>query len=267
MSGLPSAAQGSRAQAAGKEPAACGNPHGNNSNRLDASHAEQLLASLGFLLVPGPPFDRGPAYLLVALRQSPTLSHYDPERIALWTPAKSGAAKVVLDWPLECSSSRYSWGTIDIIDRLGVPNRFASFGGVVSIARDRDLHALLLRSEAPILAAGGHSDRADPVGTSVAAFFGVLRASAGNDTRVNDLVRAASPDMLYATYLARTLAAHEGRNANDLTGTRLLSLLRQERGRLQLEATTDQRDGENLAALIAAIPSVAPKEMDHGRAS
>jgi hypothetical protein len=231
---------------------------------LGPTEAQQLLVSLGFLLVPGPPLCRGQAYLLVALRRAPTLSHFDPQQIALWTATDEGTKKLVLEWPLPIWSGRYSWGTIEITDRLGAINSFVSFGGDVSMARDRDLHDVLLRSTAPILSAAAHSDLADPIGTSVAAFFGVLRASAGDDKHVAEIVRAASPDMLYATYLARSL--HEARNANDLVGPRLLSLLRQERGRLQREATTDQRDGENLAALIAALPTIAPKEVHHGRA-
>ena len=41
--------------------------------------AAQRLADWGFLAEPDLPDRPGPAYLLVALRDRPTLRHYDPE--------------------------------------------------------------------------------------------------------------------------------------------------------------------------------------------
>lgn len=266
MPRLPSAVPGNRSQAAGNKPAACPHRGGLEASSVSASDAGQLLTSVGFLLVPGPPFDRGPAYLMVALRTSPTLSHFDPERIELWTPERRNASQVVLEWPLRTSSARYSWGTIAVIDRLGAVNRFASFGGLLSTVRDRDIDAALFRSDAPILAAGGHSGPADPLGTSAAAFFGILRASAGNDQGLGEMIHAASPNTLYAAFLARSLAVHEARHGQDTMRSRLLSLLRQERCRLGRDAIDDQRRGESLAALISASPAPPTKEAENGRA-
>ena len=42
------------------------------------------LADLGFLASPDLPDRPGPAYLLVAVRDAPTLRHFDPETIEYW---------------------------------------------------------------------------------------------------------------------------------------------------------------------------------------
>src|SRR3954453_18929160 len=79
---------------------------GGGDRVLDSTSATELLASLGFLLVPGPPTDRGPAYLLVGVRRQPTLRHFDPQRIELWA---EGPAHVTLEWPVDQLTCRYSW--------------------------------------------------------------------------------------------------------------------------------------------------------------
>jgi hypothetical protein len=249
MSPLPSAAQGSHSRAAGRVPAARDPASDDAAGHLIAADAEELLVSLGFLLVPGPPADRGPAYLLVAVRPRPTLSHFDPERIVLWQRESSGACRTTLEWPLVCPSPEYAWGTIDIIDRLGAMNRFASFGGSVSVSRDHDVSAVLFRSDAPILSAGGHSGPADPLGIDATAFFAILRAAAGADSHIGALINGCSSVALYSAFVERMLGVVAAR-LNGPGGARLSSLLHQERGRLQRDATTDQREGENLATLI-----------------
>ena len=258
MARVSSAAQGSRARAAVEE-AAARPPVPSTSLPLDSADAEELLVSLGFLLVPGPPLDRGPAYLLVALRPTPTLSHFDPERILMWANTTKGSSQMVLEWPLQPPDPQYAWGTIDIVDRLGEINRFASFGGAVSVARDRDVHAVLFRSDAPILSAGGHSGPADPLGADVAAFFGVLRAAAGSDRRLGDLVRSSSPIALYAAFLARSLAVRRAARAGNPPNSRYEALLHKELCRLEREAGAELLSGEQLAAVTTPLLDVAPR--------
>jgi hypothetical protein len=265
MARLPFAAQGSRSRAADEEEAARDHAPPGSVAHLDSADAEQLLDSVGFLLVPGAPLDRSPAYLLVAVRPQPTLSHFDPERVVLWASGTKGPAQTVLEWPLVPPEPHYAWGTIEVIDRLGAVNRFASFGGDVSVAKDGDLGAVLFRSDAPIFAAGGHSGAADPLGADAAAFFGVLRATAGNEPRVGDLIHGCSPIALYAAFLERRIAVCEGAQIEGLGTPRLASLLRQERCRLQRENVADQLQGERLAALIRQIASKATEEVHDGR--
>ena len=52
--------------------------------RLDPVSAAPLLSDLGFLATSDLPDRPGPAYLLVALREAPTLHHYDPEVVEYW---------------------------------------------------------------------------------------------------------------------------------------------------------------------------------------
>jgi hypothetical protein len=247
---LPSAAQGSPKRAAGDPPAAHASAIGHDTYRgLTADDTQELLTDVGFLLVPGAPFDRGPAYLMVALRHAPTFEHFDPERIELWTPGDPHAGPAVLEWPLRSPLSSYSWGLIQLVDRLGKTNKFASFGGSVSFVRDRDINAAVFRSDAPILGAGGHSAPPDPLGPSLTTFFGILRAAAGNDRNLEGLIADATPQVLYAAFLDRSLAVYE-RPAHDAPSARLVSVLRQERLRLQQAAAEEQRRGASLAALI-----------------
>ncbi|MFH1474951.1 MAG: hypothetical protein ABIG85_03740, partial [Chloroflexota bacterium] len=100
-----------------------------------ALHVEQL----GFLDVNGTsPHEPGGANLVVALRERPTLTHFDPERVEHWgasadrgRPAEVNRSTTV---PLE---QPFSWGTIRVVDRLEVFNSFLTFGGTMrAVARD-----------------------------------------------------------------------------------------------------------------------------------
>ena len=77
---------------------------------LDPQIGAQLLAQLGFLLVPGPPSEHGPAYLLVALRRQPTLRHFDPQRVDYWVSDDGRGTRASLDcathMPLQAD---FSW--------------------------------------------------------------------------------------------------------------------------------------------------------------
>ena len=151
---------------------------------LEVADAKHLLASLGFLLVPGPPQARGPAYLLIALRHTqPTLSHFDPERIALWTSTAPGRPRSISNGRSDSTQAAIhgepSKSSIGWAQRTGLLRSAARSQSLVVVTCTPSCCA----ADAPILSAGGHSDPADPVGTSVGAFFGVLRASAGDDQR------------------------------------------------------------------------------------
>ena len=71
---------------------------------LDGASAQELLADLGFLLVPGPPLDAGAASLRVALRPHPTRTHFDPERIEYWTLVDGRAEPIELSWPMDLAA-------------------------------------------------------------------------------------------------------------------------------------------------------------------
>jgi hypothetical protein len=211
--------------------------------------ATELLSDIGFLLVPGAPFDRGPAYLMIALRPRPTLAHFDPERIDYWTIQEGAAAAASLAWPMAPSDSLYVWGSIKLVDRVQAHNEFASFGGRLTIARDGELHAALFRSEAPILSIGGHSGPADPLGIELCGYFGLLRAAAA-DKDINALIEAATPTALYAAFVVRTLAVYRARAAIGMPAPRPASLLYAETRRLEREHESDMRAGIQLASVL-----------------
>ncbi|MEX2548117.1 MAG: hypothetical protein WD830_10065 [Chloroflexota bacterium] len=235
-----------RRRAAGHAPAVLP-----GARALDNNAAHVLLADLGFLLVPGAPLDHGAAYLLIALRPRPTRAHFDPERIEYWTVDSGRAEPAALDWPVRRPDPSYSWGTIRIVDRIGAANKFASFGGVLTVSRDLDVHAALFRSEAPILALGGHSGPAEPLATNVGAFLAVLHAAAGDES-VRRLADSLSPVALYAAFLWRAVQIYKYESAVAMVSPRLLSVLRSEHRRLAAEFSSDEEAGRDLAARLLA---------------
>ena len=61
---------------------------------IDPAVAAGLLADFGFIARPDLPDAAGDAYLLVALRDRPTLHHFDPERIDLWVSRGSRGTRL-----------------------------------------------------------------------------------------------------------------------------------------------------------------------------
>jgi hypothetical protein len=217
---------------------------------LGSEQARDLAAEVGFLLVPGAPYDRGPAYLLVGLRRSPTLAHFDPERIDYWAVQEGRSLPAELRWPALSCGEPYGWGTITILDRLAVENRFCSFGGTLSASRDRDLCAVLFRSDAPILAIGGHSVAADRLAIHMAGFFGQLRAAAGRDRALADSLDEAEPMTVYAAYLAHSLT-HLGAGTGLSGGAaHLVSVVRSELHRIELLYPFESRAGARIARSV-----------------
>ena len=248
MSRLLAAAPSKRGRVASSQPAT--RPL---SRPLDNGDASQLLENIGFLLVSGAPIDRGRSYLLVALRPRPTRTHFDPERIAFWGIEHGRAGAAELEWPLKQGSSAFSWGTLRIVDRLHAENRFTSFGGMLTISRDLDVHAALFRSDAPILALGGHSGPADPIAVHVAAFFARLRGASGYDSPAKRTVDALTPVALYAAFLSRALSVSSGRESAETISPRLRAIFRGELARLGRVNVADAVAGEELAAMLGAV--------------
>jgi hypothetical protein len=248
MSRLLAAAPSKHGRVAGKQPATR-----SHSGPLVSSDANELLANLGFLLVPGAPLDHGPSYLLIALRPRPTLAHFDPERIECWAVERGNAANAVLEWPLAPGSSAFSWGTIRIVDRLRAENRFISFGGTLTVSRDLDVHAALFRSDAPILALGGHSGSADPIAVHVAAFLARLRGAAGYDSPAKRAADELTPIGLYAAFLSKALEVYEGEQSVKTVSPRLISVFRSELHRLGRDYCAETVAGRELGTMLNAV--------------
>lgn len=183
--------------------------------------AGTLLAELGFRLVEAGGTGEDDSHLLVALRDAPTLRHFDPESIAYYAPAQAGAALTGLERTTFAPASgpadrRVLWGHVHIIDRLDVENRYLTFGGDMRVATvDPTLTVVDLWSPAPIVRWGGHSQGTDPLAQAIGAFFGRLIVPVdfvpGAATRIDALL----PEVLYRAFLTDATrrsanAAHRG---------------------------------------------------------
>lgn len=137
--------------------------------------ASPRLADLGFLASSDLPDRAGPAYLLVALRPTPTLRHFDPEIVRYWVSRDGRGVRrtLVRDTPRPVDEA-FSWGLIRVVDRLGVSNEFLSFGGRVRAELVGDAVIVVFDSPAPILRRGGHSQVLDVCADHLGAFFGRL---------------------------------------------------------------------------------------------
>ena len=168
--------------------------------------AAHELAHLGFVLRDGslPGTVPGPR-LLVALRPTPTLRHFDPEEATFWAfdGARGTLATIrrgdVGSGPALPAERPFSWGRIRIADRVPVSNQFLSFGGTLRAARTPDdTLVLAFTSPAPILRWSGHSQLVDRFADELGSFFGRLMVPVDFQDGAEARIGEASPEGLYA---------------------------------------------------------------------
>lgn len=171
------------------------------------------LEHLGFVLVDGDRPERAAgSRLLVALHRSPTLVHFDSERIEVWVGADGRGRHLVVDRarPL-AAPGRFAWGAIWLTDRLDVANSFVTFGGEMEQVRvSDDLDVVRFRSPAPILRRAGHSQPIDPAAAEVSSFFARLMIPIDFQPGAEAMVTATSPLGLYAAMLADATSRRTG---------------------------------------------------------
>lgn len=164
------------------------------------------LADWGFIATCDLPDRPGPASLLVAIRERPTLAHYDPERVEYWTTRDGrGLHATITRETATPVRGDHSWGLVRIVDRLGETNEYASFGGQLAADRVDDVLVVVLASPVPMLRLGGHSQGWDPGATSVMAFFGRLLVAVDFRPGFEHEVAAADPATRYAAFLHDTI--------------------------------------------------------------
>lgn len=165
--------------------------------------ASSLMGRLGFLAFRTPPGVRMPdSCLMVLIRDRPTLEHFDPEVVTYWRMAEGHGQPDSVDLSaLHPTPRSFSWGRIQITDRLGMRNSFVTFGGQLS-TEPMGAGALLaiFRSPAPILRLPGHSQRADRLAEEAMAFFGRLVPHLWSPS-IEALVGYATPEVLWAAFL------------------------------------------------------------------
>lgn len=168
-----------------------------------AAAASALMAELGFSLVNGDdPSAPGGANLLIALRATPTLRHFDPEVVSWWRFDGEHGTLAVLDRTGSPPPSQpFSWGRIRIVDRIGVENDWLAFGGTLRVADvDASTRLVQFHAAAPIYRWAGHSQGLDWLTDEVGAFFARLRVPIDFRSGAERLVGEADPRALYAAF-------------------------------------------------------------------
>lgn len=168
-----------------------------------AAEAAESLRDLGFTLLNSDrPSAPGGSQLLVALRERPTLRHFDPELVTGWIAAAGRGRPLTIDRQAPAGDRGILWGHVHVVDRLGVENRFLTFGGVIRVADvDPGLRVVWHGSPGPVVRWGGHSQGFDALAGEIGAFFGRLILpvdfAAGGEARL----ATEPPEHLYAAFL------------------------------------------------------------------
>jgi hypothetical protein len=164
--------------------------------------AAHRLAPWGFLADPDLPDRPGPASLIVALRERPTLRHYDPEVVEFWsTEDGRGAHETVTRATKMPLSTGVSWGEIRILDRLGESNGYYGFGGRCDAEMIDGALIVAFTSSAPILRRGGHSQGWDDGADAVGAFFGRLLVTVDYLPGFEERLARTTPLARYAAFI------------------------------------------------------------------
>jgi len=166
--------------------------------------AADVIADLGFSIVTGEyPDNPAATDLVIALRDEPTLRHFDPEEVSYWAPEDGrGRPRHVERATHVPFEGPYSWGRIEIVDRVGASNHWLSFGGTVhAAAYDASTTIILFASPVPIQRWSGHSQGMDALTPEIGAFFGRLMIPIDFEPGAEAEILAAPPLVLYGAFL------------------------------------------------------------------
>ena len=224
-------------------------------SRLDPASAGRLLANLGFLASPDLPDRPGPAYLLVALRDAPTLRHFDPEAVEYWVSEKGrGVRRTLTRSSVLPIDTDFSWGLIRVVDRLRVTNEYLTFGGHMTARSLDDAVVAVFTSPAPLLRRGGHSQAWDLGADSLGAFFSRFLLAVDYAPGFEARAAGADPVTRYAAFLVDAMGRYRSSPTLRVDRPDLWTLLQTEARRLQ---TDRPRDWEAGAALWREASSEA----------
>lgn len=231
---------------------------------LTMGRAAELLHNLGFLVLSSFPEHSGNSRLLVALRERPTLQHYDPEVVRYWrtTPEGRGTPaelKLSTRSPL---TAPFSWGSIELVDRLGVVNDFVTLGGTLSFGARDGTRIAIFRSPGPIYRMGGHSQRIDPTAPELGAFFARMMVAIDFEPGVEEAISAASPLERYAAFVAYEDARHRASIALRDQQPRVAAGLVEEALRLGSTSPHVWATGLHLLEVMGLWPSSGAAEAD-----
>jgi hypothetical protein len=242
------------------------------STQEDVAPARAIdeLAALGFVVHADLPDRPGPARLVVALRDHPTLQHYDPELVEYWTSEGGrGRPRFLTRESRLPIDAQFAWGLIRIVDRLDVSNEYLTFGGHLEAQMINGLVVAVFSSPAPLLRRGGHSQGWDPGAEAVGAFFGRLLVAVDYSPGFEATLAAASPLARWTAFVAHTLGAYRASPALRDAHPGLWTLLQAEEPRLRADRAA-WRDGLRLLvqmrgraiSAIAAAPAARTLSSD-----
>jgi hypothetical protein len=219
---------------------------------LDPASAALLLADLGFLSSSDLPDRPGPAWLLVALRDAPTLRHYDPEAVEYWvSQADRGVRRTLTRDTHMPIDEEFSWGLVRITDRLHVTNDYLTFGGRIRADVVDGLVVVVFTSPAPLLRRGGHSQAWDPGADSLAAYFSRFLLAVDYAPGFEARAARADPVTRYAAFVADAMARYRAGPSLRAQQSQLWQLLRAEERHLQ--ATHPEEWAAGMALRSSAI--------------
>lgn len=223
---------------------------------IDPVVAAGMLADWGFLAHPDLPDGDGDAYLLVALRDAPTLRHFDPERVDLWVSRGSRGTRIEITRGTHDLDTEFSWGTISIVDRFGISNDYVTFGGRLTVTEVGDATVAIFVSSAPILRRGGHSQGWDEAAVDLGAFFGRLMIAVDYAAEFERRITESRPLARYAAFVADTSARYRPAAALRNAHPAFWILLASEEERLRRDHPDEWAAGVALAeAAGLQIPS------------
>ncbi len=222
------------------------------------AETQRELAHLGFVLRDGsmPGMTPGPR-LLVALRDHPTLEHFDPEVVTYWATSGGRGRVAMLDRRARTTAlhlsqggsdvTPWSWGPVRVTDRVPVSNGFLGFGGTLLVeAVDDTVTYAAFTSRAPIVRWAGHSQGVDSLVDEVGAFFARLMVPVDYQPGAEARVAGADPEALYSVFLGHSVRRlHSSRRLRE-ADPRTAGWLEHEGHRLEREAARHWAEGQEL---------------------
>lgn len=234
---------------------------------VSPASAAAELAELGFVIHSDLPDQPGPARLLVAIRERPTLRHYDPELIEYWVTDDGRGRPRTLTFETRLPvSTGFSWGLIRIVDRLAVTNEYLTFGGRLAAEATSGATVCIFSSPAPLLRRGGHSQGWEHGAECVGVFFGRLLIAVDLLPGFEAMLSAASPLERYAAFVADAVTRFRAGPAIRDYHPELWALLQAEAASLVEDPATWSAGRRLLASMsrghapaTASEPSPAPE--------
>jgi hypothetical protein len=221
--------------------------------------AARRLAPWGFLADPDLPDRPGPASLVVALRERPTLRHYDPEVVEFWaTHDGRGAHQTITRAARMPLRTDVSWGEIRIVDRLGESNGYLGFGGRCDADLIDDDVIVEFTSRAPILRRGGHSQGWDLGADAVGAFFGRLLVTVDYVPGFEERLAHATPLTRYAAFIQDAERRDRNMPISALELRPFSATVRTEASRLRWKHPDEWRNGAALLEDVGRTLRIGP---------